>query len=348
MIKKPLLILAILLIGAFVLSACGAAETEVPTEPVAEEPALSPMDKVIEEAKNEGKLIVYTSYNVEQGETIHNAFMEKYPFITVEHVSVGGPDVASRIALEVSGGTAGADIGLTGINFLQSLVNEGHLQTVDWASLGISEDQIESEYLMKVATITFTLVWNTDLVPDGLTGWEDLLDPSLKGQVGQWVNGEPFAYLVPAWGETKVDEFLTDLLANDPIPVSGLTTVFDMLSAGEIAAGFGNGSNLLGYKAKGAPIDGIWAEPIPVINYDAGIPINAAHPNAAMLYAAWLVSPEGAAIYEEATGRGNVFVPTTNIAQMLEGKEFSTFSADKMDEANALVKKYKAMIEETQ
>ena len=84
--KKPLLILAILLIGAFVLSACGAAETEVPTEPAAEEPteeaAPSPMDTIIEEAKKEGQLIVYSSYNVEQGQTIHNAFMEKYPFIT--------------------------------------------------------------------------------------------------------------------------------------------------------------------------------------------------------------------------------------------------------------------------
>lgn len=352
--KARLVIVIVLLVSTLVAS-CGTTPTPpeptqapAPTEAGVPEEAPSALDNVIEEAKNEGKLVVYSSYNVEQGQTIHDAFMEQYPFITVEHISVGGPDVASRIALEVSADTAGADIGLTGINFLQSLVDEGQLKEVDWASLGISQDVIESDYLMRVANITFTLVWNTELVPDGLTGWQDLLDPQWNGQIGQWVNGEPFAYLVPVWGEAEVDDFLAQLLANDPVPISGLTTVFDQLAAGEIAAAIGNGSNLLGYKAKGAPIDGIWPEPVPVINYDAGIPANAAHPNAAMLYAAWLASPEGAAIYEEATGRGNLYVPSTNIAQALAGKEISTFPADQMGEAGALVSKYKAMIEEQQ
>ncbi|MEW6405658.1 MAG: extracellular solute-binding protein, partial [Chloroflexota bacterium] len=155
-------------------------------------------------------------------------------------------------------------------------------------------------------------------------------------------------YLVPAWGEAKVDDFLAKLLDNDPVLVSGMTPAMDMLSAGEVAVAIGNGQKLVELKAKGAPVDGIWAEPIPVVNYDAAIPANAAHPNAAILYAAWLVSPEGAAVYEEATGRGNLYVPTTNIAKMLEGKEISTFSADQIGEAGALVKKCKAMMEEQQ
>ena len=133
MYKKLLLIITILLIGALALSACGAAEpaeepaVEEPAavEPAAEEPAPSGLDSIIEEAKKEGELVVYSSYNVEQGQALHDAFMEKYPFITVEHVTKGGPDVASTIAMEVSADTAGADIGLTGINFMQALVDEG-------------------------------------------------------------------------------------------------------------------------------------------------------------------------------------------------------------------------------
>lgn len=324
------------------------APTTAPTAAVVPTAAPSALDRVIEAAKKEGKLVVYASYDAPQAEKIHKAFNKKYPFIVFEHTMLGASAAATRVATESKAGTAGADVALTGVNFAWSLVKDKLLRQVDWASLGVSKGAIDGPYLVTVATITFPLTWNTKLVSDAQAPktWEDMLNPKWKGVVGVWVSGEYFAYLVPAWGEAKVTDYVTKLMQNNPVVIPQQPSVFDLLAAGEVSLAIGGNEGVL-YRAqqRGAPVSGIWADPVPAVRYDCLIPTLAPHPNAAMLYCAWLASPEGAAAYEEATGRGNAFVAGSPLADKLKGKQLSTFTVDEMDKATALIDKYVKMIQ---
>lgn len=346
---KRTMLFVLVVLGCFLVACATSAPAPTQAPAVAPKaPSQSALDSILEGAKKEGKLVVYASYDTPQAEKIHGAFKKKYPFIEFEHAMLGASAAATRITMESKAGTAGADVGLTGVNFVQPLVTDKLLRQVDWVGLGASQQVVDGPYLVTVATITFPLTWNTNLVPKGQSPntWEDMLDPKWKGVVGVWVSGEYFAYLVPAWGEAKVTDYVTKLMQNRAISIPQQPSVFDMLAAGEISLAIGgNEGVLVRAQQRGAPVAGIWAEPVPAVRYDCLIPTLAAHPNAAMLYCAWLASPEGAAAYENATGRGNAFVAGSPLAETLKGKKISTFSVDEMDKASVLINKYVKMLQ---
>jgi len=51
--------------------------------------AQTPLERVIEAAKKEGKITTYADYAYEEAKDIQAAFNKRYPFIKFEHVSLG-------------------------------------------------------------------------------------------------------------------------------------------------------------------------------------------------------------------------------------------------------------------
>jgi iron(III) transport system substrate-binding protein len=304
--------------------------------------ASSTLDKVIEAAKKEGKVVTYGSYTPDEAKEIQGTFNNRYPFIKFEHVTMGASDVTNRVLLESRSGTAGADVAVTGAPMAIPLVREQFLRQVDWASLGALPSAIDTSWGVTVATVTYVLAWNTKLVSqaDAPKNWNDLLNPKWKGSVGIWVNPNPFSDLVSAWGEAKVTDYLKRLMQNAPVVMRGGGELPARLAAGEISVAIVIDQTLRPVVESGGPIQWVWPDPLPVERVVATLPKLARNPNAGMLYALWLSSPEGASVYEKVTWRGNVFVPSAPIAQKTRGKKYSFWPTDKLDARAAASKRF--------
>jgi len=302
--------------------------------------------KVIDLAKKEGKVTVYGSYTYDEGNVIHAAFNKRYPFIKFEHLSMGAGDVTTRVLMESKAGTAGADIALTGAPMFLPLVKEAFLRQVDWTALGVLPSAIDTSWGVTCATVTYVLARNTKLVSvaNAPKNWNDLLDPKWKGAVGIWVNPNPFSDLARALGEAQVTDYLKKLMQNDPVIIRGGAEIPARVAAGEVSVAVVIDATLQRIAEKGGPIDWVWPDPIPVERLDAAVPKLARNPNAATLYCVWLASSEGAATYEKATGRGNVFVPDSPIAQKTKGKKYSYWPTEQLDERQAVVKRFTTII----
>lgn len=201
--------------------------------------AQTPLEKVIEGAKKEGKLVAYASYNYDQGDVLHAAFKKIYPFVReIEHLNIGGPDVVTRILMESQSNAPTADVGLTGGPFMPQLMEKGYLREVDWAALGAKPGTYATPYQITLATVTNCIAYNTKLVSpaDAPKNWEDLLDPKWKGKkIGLWRNPAGLTEAAGAWGKEKTVNYLKELMKQDPLVITGGGDVATRLAAGEIA-----------------------------------------------------------------------------------------------------------------
>jgi iron(III) transport system substrate-binding protein len=308
--------------------------------------AATPLERLIEGAKKEGKITVYGSYTYDEGNEIHAAFNKRFPFVKVEQLSVGSGDVTTRILMESKSGTPGADVALVGAPTFLPLAKEGLLRDVDWASLGVHRSVVDTSWGVTCATIIHMLAWNTELVSSANTpkNWKDLLDPKWKGKTGIWVSPTPFADLIPAWGEAQVTDFLKKLLQNDPMIIRTGAEIPSRLAAGEVSVALVIDATVKRIVDKRGPIDWTYPDPLPVHRYDAAIPKLARSPNAATLFSVWLSSVEGATVYEKATGRGNVFMPESPIAQKTKGKQYSFWPTQSEEGRVNAVKQFTKMI----
>jgi len=90
------------------------------------------------------------------------------------------------------------------------------------------------------------VVYNTEtLTPEDLPEdiW-DFTDPSWSGRIGWVPSNGSFQAMVTAmrtvWGEERTAEWLTGILANEPVAYEGNTAVVAAVAAGEVEVGFVN------------------------------------------------------------------------------------------------------------
>lgn len=106
--KHPAIPVVAVLTATFLLSACGGgddegivADTAAPTEI----PQL-----VIDKAKDEGEVVVYTNSPDELWNALIPKFEKAYPGVTISAVSLNGPELVQRLRSERAAGAATADL----------------------------------------------------------------------------------------------------------------------------------------------------------------------------------------------------------------------------------------------
>ena len=305
------------------------------------------LDKVIEGAKKEGKLVVYASYDYDQGDVLHAAFKKKYPFVKeIEHLNIGGPTVVTRILMESQSGTSGADVGLTGGPFMPKLMKKGYLREIDWAALGASQGSYASSYQITLATVTNVIAYNSKLVSpsDAPKNWEDLLDPKWKGKIGLWRNPFGLTEAAAVWGKERTVNYLKGLMKQDPVITPGGGDVAVRLAAGEYAVTILMYDSINTQQRKGAPVKEVWPDPVPVERYDACLPKLGKNPNTAVLFALWCATPEASSLFEKLRGRGNVFIIGSPIAETIKGKQIAYWPMDKVEERAAVLGELRKVI----
>jgi len=268
--------------------------------------------KLVEGAKKEGTLVIYTSAQNDDMGALVDAFKKKYG-INVEVWRSSSEKVLQRAIQEARAGKNTMDIAETNGPELESLHREkiaAKLESPYLKDLIPEAIRPHGEWVGTRLNV-FVQAYNTQQVKkeELPKTWEDLAQPKWKGKLGieqedaDWLMGQ-YAQL----GEARASKVFKDIVANNGVSVrKGHTLLTQLVVSGEIPLSL----TVYNYKAeqlknKGAPID--WFTIGPAIARPNGIAIAKAapHPNAAALFLDFEIGPEGQKILA-----GRDFVPTS-------------------------------------
>ena len=122
-------------------------------------------------------------------------------------------------------------------------------------------------------------------------------------------------------------EYTKKLLSQDPIILKGGTTAANALASGQAAIAVGTYAYKIEALDKaGAQLKWIPVNPLPILSGAFGVLKDAPHPNAAILFAGFMGSPQGQKILYESTGQA-----------VLVGKNATGVVAEKIKAANPKV-----------
>jgi ABC-type Fe3+ transport system substrate-binding protein len=255
------------------------------------------MQKLIEGAKKEETLSVYTSAPVDDYAAFSAAFEKKYEGVKIQVWRAGSEKVLQRGVTEARAGRYDVDIFDTNGPELESMHREKILQAVrspHTADLIPQAVQPHGEWVGTRLNI-FALAYNTNRVKkDELPKrYEDLLDPRWKGRLGieagdfDWFSG-----VAGVLGEDHAVKLFHDIVAKNGISVrKGHTLLTNLVAAGEVPLAL----TIYNYKAeqlerKGAPIKWFVIPPAIARPNGIGVAARAPHPHAAVLFYDWMLS----------------------------------------------------------
>jgi iron(III) transport system substrate-binding protein len=353
-----------LLCLALVASACGddGDEETTTTEPSSEttasgeapaDDAAAALEELVAAAQEEGSVTVYSSQGLDQLNALGSAFEDEYG-ITVEVVRSADADIIPRVETELSTNSSGGDLIVTAAQvFMETHAEAGDFvdPTASPQLAGLGDYDAEQYFhdgdIFEVGAAVLTFAWNTDLVPDGLTDYPDLLDPSLSG--GKI--GVPDPAIGPAlvdfylWLEEEFgEEFVAGLAEQEPRIYPSSLPLGEALQSGEIFAGaFAAPVQLVPARDGGAPVDfgiseeaGAWGA-----RYFGAIPRSSDSPNAAALLADFMVTAEGQELVQGASGSVLPDIPGTLITN--DRVRIQDLEATAPEPAAAYVEEWNAM-----
>ncbi len=252
-------------------------------------------------ARRERALLVYTSMDLEESQPLLEAFMRKYPFVRGEIYRAPGEDVAQKLITEYRGRKYVADIFEgTGID-VAKMIKEGYGQSYFTPRAGTYPRQGKDPKSYWVATRYNILVaaWNTNQIADADAPrtYEDLVDPKWRGKIGIEATDQVWlGTLLELWGEARAMEFFRRLSAQQLLLRTGHTLLAELIVAGEVpmsATIYNHRAERL--KSRRAPIDWRPLQPAVAVPHIIGLPAQAPHPHAAMLFVDFLLSRDGQA-----------------------------------------------------
>jgi len=266
---------------------------------------------LIAKAKEEGKLVWYTTMIVDQVvRPIAAAFEEKYG-IRVEFVTGGWREVALRVSNESKSGSVSGDV-YDSSEALGALLKDGFVEAYRPQSAADYPEDLKDSDGYWTAALLQPMVGavNTDLVDekDYPKSFEDLLDPKWKGQMA-WTNNPTVAgppgfigAVLKSMGEEKGKEYLQKLAEQDIANVpSNQRVVLDQVIAGQYPLVLSvYNYHIAISQEKGAPVAPVHMDLSHMNTGMAGMLRGAPHPNAAKLFLEYFYSEDGQKIVAEA------------------------------------------------
>jgi len=289
-------------IAALLLAACG----QEPATPVTDSAAVgSPadMEQLIEAARAEGTVDVYSTVTVEDMTLLNAAFEEKYGVrVNLWRGSASG--ILQRATTEARAGRFAVDVIEAPGSEMESMAREGLFREVE---LPVYSELMDGAYVEGrpwVATrlIIFALGYNTNLVDaaDLPQTYQDLLDPKWRGKIGvEATDYNLFMSLTDSMGGEPGIQLFRDIQAVNGFSVRmGHTLLGNLVVSGELPIGLNLYRHFLEpAKRSGAPIDYVYLPPVFAVPSGAAVSARAPHPNAALLYMQFLLT-DAQEIYE--------------------------------------------------
>jgi ABC-type Fe3+ transport system substrate-binding protein len=298
------------------------------TAPVAVFPQT--LSQLIDGAKKEGQLILSwgtgTMGGIEGAEAMEKAFNKTYG-INLQFKFTPGPampQLASRIIQEGKAGQpATSDLFIGSENHVARMT----LKKLEWTKIfpHITRPMVDWDgRVLIVVSRTPGLTYNTAMVganevPQKV---EDLLNPKWKGKIASTPYAASFDRLALFWGEEKSTVFLQKFSKQ----VAGLIRCGEeeRVANGEFAMLAFNCdlADANDMREKGAPVNGRIFKDAGILSYwYLAVPSNSAHPNAASLLSAFLLTKQGQDILWKTEKTSSHLVEGTNMYKFVKDQE---------------------------
>jgi iron(III) transport system substrate-binding protein len=270
------------------------------------------LQKLIEGAKKEKELNIYTSAQSDDMGALVSAYEKKYG-VKVSVWRASSEKVLQRAIAEARANRNTVDLLETNGPELESLHREQVLQQVKsphHADLIAPAIRPHGEWVGTRLNV-FVHAYNTKAVKkeDLPKSWEDLLNPKWKGKLGiEAEDSDWLAGLLGDIGEAKGTKLFKEIVAKNGMSVrKGHTLLAQLVVSGEVPFAL----TVYNYKAEqfkrqGAPIDWFSIGTAIARPNGAAVARRAPHPHAAVLFYDFEISEEGQKILA-----GRDFVPTS-------------------------------------
>ena len=251
-------------------------------------------------AKQEGNLIVYSVWDVEHLKVITDAFMKRYPGIKATYWQGRNPEIVTRALTEFQGGQASFDVVLSD-NAPPVIRAAGGI--MDYNTVQRDVLYLHDPNMATVSLQVQALAYNTKKIkPTDLPkSWEEVANPKYKGLVAldDPMRAGPLSSMLSGlktqWkDDARFNNFIRNLKALN-VPVHKSTSaMFRLVISGEYPICMpALLHDVMEEMHKGTPVSYIKTVPPVVFPRQAGIYAKSPNPNAAKLFAEWLISEEG-------------------------------------------------------
>lgn len=252
--------------------------------------------RLVDGAKKEGKLTLYTSATVDDMTALTGAFEKKYG-IKVQVWRASSENIIQRAATEARGNRFDVDVFETDGVAMEAVHREKLLQEVKspfLAQLIPATIPVHREWIGDRVQI-FTAAYNTRLVkkPDLPKSFEDLLAPVWKGKLGiEAGDFDWFSAVVSEIGEEKGLKLFREIANKNGFSVrKGHTLLANLVVSGEVPLSLTTYLyKVMQLKNDGAPIDRLALPPQVARSQGTGLARKAPHPYAGVLFTDFLLS----------------------------------------------------------
>ncbi|MDB5776848.1 MAG: fbpA 2 [Herbaspirillum sp.] len=258
--------------------------------------------QLLDGAKKEGQILIYTSAPVDDMRVITDAFTKKYGIKVITWRS-SSENVLQRSVSEANAKHFDMDVIETNGPEMEALHREGLLQKVNSPYLADLIPQAILPHGEWVGTRLniFAYAYNTNLVKkaDLPKTYMDLLDPKWKGKLGieesdlDWMAGVVTDMAAQkGMDEKKALDVFRKIAATNGFSVrKGHTLLVNLVASGEVPLAL----TVYNYKVEemknsGAPVDWGWIAPAIARPNGVGVARQAKHPNAAILFYDFMIS----------------------------------------------------------
>jgi iron(III) transport system substrate-binding protein len=278
--------------------------------------------KVVEEAKKEGTVSLYTSASTGPSNAIAEAFRKTYG-VNVSVYRAGSADVATRVQAEESAGRTQADALIIEEPALSLLVP--YLAVYDSPERTAIDAAYKAPQSTLIRMYMAQLGWNSGVVNDGAPAdWNDLLDPKWKGRFGSL---DPHVTATTLAWQVLVEKlygpsFLQQFGANKPKLYASTNAMSQAIVSGEVDMGITNSFGVIQMADTGAPMSGVIPKNTVLFGGNVAVFTKAPHPNAARLFVDFACSAEGQSIINVA----GATIPTHPQASAPKAGSLAAFS----------------------
>ncbi len=306
---------------------------------------------VIDGAKTEAKLVVYSSMSSSDTDVLVRRFQAKFPFIKPTFLRLNSGRLMTKILQESQAGTYLADVYQTGSIEVYMFQKKGLVAKYSSPEAKNYEDSFRDPegYYTSFYFTPKVIAYNTKMAPreNPPKTYADLLRPYWSGKLGmpggnagvRWLIG-----MMKRMGDDKGEELMKKLAVQQVRLHPGITEATSLLAAGEHhALVFTNADNVEELKRKGAPVEWVADEPVTTTQTVLALSSRAPSPNAARLYVDFVLSKEGQEIirgFNRIPARSDV---SSDPPRLKKGLKFFPYYGTWAEEENKYTEKFHAI-----
>jgi iron(III) transport system substrate-binding protein len=254
--------------------------------------------RLLENARKEGTVVLYTSLAPTESGPLGQAF-EKKTGVKVEIWRAISEKLVQRAVTETRARRFAFDVVETNGPEMEIMAREKifsdffspHLADLPPGAMPAHRQWIPDRVNFFVVAFNTAKVKREE-IPKNYAGFAD---PKWKGRIGiEATDAEWMATLIKKWGEPAGMAYFRKLAEMKPDVRKGHILLAELIAAGEVPVGLTvYNSNAESLKRRGAPIDWLPVEPVVGRPQGIGVARNAPHPHAALLFVDFVLSPEG-------------------------------------------------------